>query len=81
LSLAAPDSAQRIYSKDWGVVAQNGISMKSVSETRRAALINWLEATDRAHITNVLTDDALNAIWEERRGDALVKRVRIYIAD
>jgi hypothetical protein len=81
LALAPPASAQRIYSEGWGVVDQNGISMKSVSETRRAALINWLAATNRAYITGIITDDALNALWEERRGDALVKRVRIYIAD
>jgi hypothetical protein len=81
LALAAPASAQRIYSEGWGVVDQNGINMKSVSETRRAALINWLAATNRAYITNVLTDDALNALWEERRGNAQVQRVRIYIAD
>jgi hypothetical protein len=55
--------------------------MKSVSETRRAALINWLAATNRAFITNPISDDALNALWEERRGNAQVQRVRIYIAD
>jgi hypothetical protein len=49
LALAAPASAQRIYSEGWGVVDQNGTSMKSVSETRRAALINWLAAPTRIH--------------------------------
>jgi hypothetical protein len=81
LALTAPASAQRIYSEGWGILDQNGISMKSVSETRRAALINWLAATNRTYITGVITDDALNSLWEERRGDALVMRVRIYVAD
>jgi len=81
LALAAPASAQRIYSEGWGIVDKNGININSVGQTRRVAMLNWLAATNRAYITNPISDDALNALWEERRGDAMVKRVRIYIAD
>lgn len=81
LTLATPASAQRIFSEGWGIVDKNGININSVGQTRRVAMLNWLASTNRAYITNPISDDALNALWEERAGGAEVKKVRIYIAD
>lgn len=48
----------------WAVVAMNGdIYIKTVSDTRRAAIINWLGTEKRVMVANYHTDDDIEQMW------------------
>lgn len=61
----------------WGVVDRDGINIRTVSDTRRAAIINWLVTEARTMISNAHEDDHINALWDAQRGDAIVTPIVI----
>lgn len=67
------------YKEGWGVVEADGLNIKTVSDTRRAAIVNWLVVSARQFISNSHTDAHIDALWDAGRGDAMVMPVRIYV--
>jgi hypothetical protein len=67
------------YRDAWGVIDDEGLKVRTVSDTRRAAIINWLVTEAGVLITSFHSDDQINAIWDAKCGDALVRPVRIYV--
>lgn len=53
------------------VLEENGtINVRTVSPTRRAAIVNWL-CTERGMLaTHIATDSSIEAAWVHHRGDA-----------
>lgn len=47
----------------WAVTSSSHIFVKTVSETRRAAIVNYLVAEHHINITNLWTDDQIEAAW------------------
>lgn len=48
----------------WAVLAAGGrIYINSVSETRRASIVNWLEAEKHCVITNRHSDEDIEKMW------------------
>lgn len=64
----------------WGVVDHDGINIRTVSDTRRAAIINWLVTEARMMISNAHEDDHINALWDAQRGEAVVTPIVISYA-
>lgn len=67
------------YKDAWGVVTNDGLVVRTVSDTRRAAITNWLVTNAGVMITNRHTDDHINALWDMHSGDALVRPIRCYV--
>lgn len=47
----------------WAVIENGTINIRTVSDTRRAALVNWLIAEKRLMALNTATDDQIEAMW------------------
>lgn len=68
--------------KGWAVVNVVGeIDMRTVSPTRRAAIVNWLFTYAEMYICVSDTDDDINQIWVERRGEFDVVRVVVSLLE
>ncbi len=67
------------HAEGWAVVDDKGINVRTVSESRRAAIINWLVVEAQLHILNAHTDEQVDAMWNAHRGSATVKQVRICV--
>lgn len=62
----------------WAVTGPpEGIDVKTVSPTRRAAIVNWLVVTKEVSVSIGHSDDAIEKLWEYHRGNAHALRVRI----
>lgn len=61
----------------WAVVDNGGINVRSVSPTRRAALVNWLVTERQLQATIFATDDDIERMWQANKGDALVSEVAV----
>jgi hypothetical protein len=72
-----------MQSKGWAVIADGEINVKTVSPTRRAAIVNWLTVDLGFLIHNHHTDEQIESAWEygrpEKRG-ARVAEVVIFEA-
>lgn len=67
------------YKNAWGVCwGSEGLDVRTVSPTRRAAIINWLVVVAGILVTSNHNDDQINAMWEAYCGDAIVIPVRCY---
>jgi len=64
----------------WAVVDHDGINIRSISVTRRAAIINWLVTDARQFISSSHDDDHINALWDAEKGEATVSPVCISYA-
>lgn len=51
----------------------------TVSETRRAAIINWLVNAKGLMIYSHYEDERIERMWDEHAGDAMVRPVRMYV--
>lgn len=61
----------------WAAIANGSISVRSVSDTRRGAMVNFL-ATDRRVMTpDWMTDDQIETVWQQQRGTADIIQVII----
>lgn len=59
-------------------VVQNGIiNIKTVSPSRRAAIVNWLIVEHSIRIFQWTTDKDIETLWEHNRGCATVNTVKI----
>lgn len=53
------------------------INIKTVSDTRRAAMINWLVTERNVMIYNAMTDEHVERLWFHFRGTADIEYVTI----
>jgi len=63
----------------WGVVGRAGLIVKTISDTRRAAIVNWLVTDAHILLLQSHTDADIERLWNEYREDATVERVRIAV--
>jgi hypothetical protein len=61
----------------WGVIDHDGLKIRSISDTRRAAIINWLVTDAGQFISTSHDDDHINALWDAEKGEATVAPVCI----
>lgn len=65
------------YREGWAVVDDEGLKVRTVSDTRRAAIVNWLVTEAGQFIVRNHTDEQIDALWDHERGDSRVTRVKI----
>lgn len=58
----------------WAVVNGGKIDARTVCDTRRAAIVNWLVTN-----TEVFTDEAIERAWHTHCGDAICTTVQIKV--
>jgi hypothetical protein len=63
----------------WGVVGPAGLNVRTISDTRRAAIVNWLVTDAHILLLQSHTDDDIERLWNEYREDATVERVKIAV--
>ncbi len=61
----------------FAVIAGEKIDVRTVSETRRAAIVNWLVVSRACLISSMTTDEQIEALWDEFGRDADVASVEI----
>lgn len=61
----------------WAVVDNGGINIRSVSPTRRAALVNWLVTERQLQATIFATDEDIERTWEANKGSAEATKVAV----
>jgi len=61
----------------WAVKDYYGINVKTVSDTRRAAIVNWLVTVPKIMIYNHMTDAEIESLWRNRPLQAEVIKVSI----
>lgn len=61
----------------YAVIVDDEIDVLTVSETRRAAIVNWLVVNRRVPILNSTTEEQIEHLWNEHSGDAFVAAVEI----
>lgn len=65
----------------WAVVEPGGfINIRTVCESRRAALVNWLVTEKKLFITVFDTDDAIERWWGTHSGDRTCSTVVVSLA-
>lgn len=67
------------FKEAWGVVDDDGLNVRTVSDTRRAAIINWLVTNAGVMIMDTHTDEHINALWDANCGEAMVRPIRCYV--
>lgn len=55
----------------WAVVDHDGISIRTVSDTRRGALVNWLCDKGMLMLAHA-TDEQIENTWADRRQDTTI---------
>ncbi len=63
--------------KAYAVVSDDKINVLTVSDTRRAAIVNWLVVDRGCLILRTDTDEQIEHLWEQEQGDASVAAVEI----
>lgn len=61
----------------WAVVSDKGIAVRTISDTRRAAIVNWLVTARSMMVASFDTDETIEAWWQQMRGDTRVVQVTI----
>jgi hypothetical protein len=59
----------------WAVVEGGKINIRSVSPTRRAAIVNWLCTEVKMLALNTATDVDIERVWEANKGSAEATKV------
>lgn len=54
----------------WAIIECVGIDVRSVSPTRRAAIVNWLVTRKGLFVTTSWDDDRIDKAWDALRGEA-----------
>lgn len=62
----------------WGVVENDSIDMRTVGPTRRSAIINWLWVRG-VLVTEMHTDQHIDALWDAHRREAAVRQICVRI--
>lgn len=68
-------SISTVKNEAWAVVDGVGINIRTVSPTRRAAIVNWLCTEARLLATNLATDEDIEGMWQANKGNSDVVRV------
>lgn len=62
----------------WAVTGDDGlVNVRSVSPTRRGALVNWLCTEKGLMATQKASDEDIERMWEANRGHSIVIPVSI----
>ena len=61
----------------FAVVVGEKIDTRTVSETRRAAIVNWLVVSCECVVLSTTTDEQIENLWNEYGKDAAVAPVEI----
>lgn len=64
-------------SRGFAVLDGDGIDMRTVSDTRRAAVVNWLVAAKQQFIFKWHTDADIEKMWAEAKSGAQVVPVSV----
>lgn len=67
------------YVIGWAVRGPPGIYVKTISDTRRAAIINWLVTECRVLVRTYHSDDQIDAMWDQARAGASLDATRVKI--
>ena len=52
----------------WAVAHDGQILLKTVSDTRRAALVNWIYVYGRTTVLDGYSDELIEQLWNDLRG-------------
>ena len=66
-----------IQADGFAVIEETGLDVRSVSPTRRAAIVNWLVTRTHRFISTSTSDEQIDAMWDVERGDAKVVAVSV----
>lgn len=66
--------------KGYAVITNDKIDMRTVSETRRAAIVNWIVVEGGRMVFNATTDEEIEQMWGELHGTSQVAAVEIGLA-
>ena len=61
----------------YAVIFDGKINVRTISDTRRAAIVNWLVVHGGCPILANTTDDEIEQLWANHRGGAVVSMVTI----
>ena len=61
----------------YAVIENDKIDVRTVSETRRAAIVNWLVVNRGVWISRTTTDEQIERFWDEHGKDVTVAAVEI----
>lgn len=61
----------------WAIIEDIGIDVRSVSPTRRAAIVNWLVTRKGIMIYHTTTDEQIEAMWKATHDDAEAMPVKV----
>jgi methyl coenzyme M reductase beta subunit len=67
--------------RGYAVIEQGQIDIRSVSPTRRAAIVNWLVTAKRLVATHNTTDEQIERAWQAHKGGAEAVIVTIIAFD
>lgn len=62
----------------WAIVDSTGINVRTVSDTRRAAVVNWLVVEKGVGVYNSTSDEQIELVWTQLRGASEVMEVTIH---
>lgn len=66
-----------ISATGWAVIDRDLISVRSISETRRGAIVNFLIVNRRAVVLDWMTDGMIEELWQTHRHGAEAMQVLI----
>lgn len=66
-----------LSSPAWAVADPDGINVKTVSETRRAAIVNWLVVEKSIGVLNSDNDAQIELAWRNLCGPSEVMKVTV----
>lgn len=61
----------------YAVITDQKIDIRTVSDTRRAAIVNWLVVSPGFLVWRTHTDEEIENLWKQFQGDAIVATVEI----
>lgn len=61
----------------WAVIENGKIAVNTVSDTRRAVIVNWLVTTAGVLVLASWTDEHIETLWWKLHGEAQVEQVTI----
>ena len=61
----------------YAVIENDKIDVRTVSPTRRAAIVNWLVVNRGCLILRTTTDEGIEDLWKDAQGNATVAAVEI----
>ena len=65
--------------KGFAIIDARGIDIKTVSGTRRAAIVNWLVVEKGIFIYTQATDGLIEDLWTTHKGSADVAEVLVTV--